>query len=94
MFNQLLAECLEGLGFTRSFSDESIFMRPSSCGTVYEYVATYVDDLCIYAKEPKVLEIIYIAGGPPHWCVYLLSIRLNKLDDACARRPNSVHYHV
>ena len=55
MFNQLLAECLEGLGFKRSLSDESIFMRPSSCGTAYEYVATYVDDLCICAKEPEAL---------------------------------------
>ena len=55
MFNQLLAECLEGLGFKRSLSDDSIFLRPSSCGTVYEYVATYVDDLCIIAKEPEVL---------------------------------------
>ena len=55
MFNQLLAECLEGLGFKRSLSDESIFMRLPSCGAVYKYVATYVDDLCICAKEPEAL---------------------------------------
>ena len=64
MFNQLLAECLEGLGFTRSFSDESIFMRRSSCGTVYEYVATYVDDLCICAKEPEELLLKQLQGKP------------------------------
>ena len=63
MFNQLLAECLEGLGFKRSLSDESIFMRPSSCGTVYEYVATYVDDLCICAKKPE--ELLEQLQGDP-----------------------------
>ena len=55
MFAQLLAECLEDLGFKRSLADDSIFLRQSPCGTVYEYVATYVDDLCIIAKNPELL---------------------------------------
>ena len=63
MFNQLLAECLEALGFKRCLSDESIFMRPLSCGTVYKYIATYVDDLCICVKEPEVL-LAQLQGKP------------------------------
>ena len=55
MFNQLLAECLENLGFKWSLVDDSIFLRLSICGTVYKYVATYVNDLCIIAKDPKLL---------------------------------------
>ena len=49
-------------------TDESILMRPSKCGTVYEYVATYVatyvDDLCICAKEPE--ELLKRLQGAPY----------------------------
>ena len=31
-------------------------MRPSGCGTVYKYVAMYVDDLCTCAKELEALH--------------------------------------
>ena len=55
MFNQLIEECLEDLGFKRSLADDSIFLRQSTCGKVYKYVATYVDDLYIIAKDPKLL---------------------------------------
>ena len=55
MFDQLLADCLEDMGFKRPLADNSIFLRPSSCGTVYKYIATYVDDLCIIAKKPELL---------------------------------------
>ena len=59
-----LAECLQSLGFVRSLADERIFMRPSKCGKVYEYVATYIDDLCICAKEPK--ELLKQLQGAPY----------------------------
>lgn len=63
IFNQLLAECLEGLGFKRSLADKSIFIRPSPDGTVYKYIATYVDDLCIIAKDPELL-LEQLKGDP------------------------------
>ena len=38
-------------------------MRPSSCGTAYEYVATYIDDLCICVKKPEIL-LAQLQGKP------------------------------
>ena len=52
MFIELLADCLINLGFTRSRAEDSIFMKKSDDGKVYEYVATYCDDLCIISKNP------------------------------------------
>ena len=52
MFIELLADCLINLGFTRSRAEDSIFMKRSDDGKVYEYVATYCDDLCIISKNP------------------------------------------
>ena len=52
---QLLAECLEGVGFVWSKADNSIFMRPREDGTAYEYVACYVDDLAFITAEPSKL---------------------------------------
>ena len=43
---------------------KAFFMRPSSCGTVYEYVAKYVDDLCICAKKPE--ELLAQPQGKPY----------------------------
>ena len=56
-FNHLLSDCLLDLGFVPSLSEPSIFMRkcPTRKGTeeVYEYIATYVDDLCIIMDDPE-----------------------------------------
>ena len=42
------------MGFFPSKEEDDIWMRPN--GDSYEYIAIYVDDLCIDIKEPK--EII------------------------------------
>ena len=55
MFNQLLVEFLENLGFKHFLADKSIFMEPSQYKTVYDNVAMYVDDLCIVLKYPEEL---------------------------------------
>ena len=54
-FNELLGSCLSKLGFKRSLCEDDIWYK--DVGTHYEYVATYVDDLCIVAKDPiKLLD--------------------------------------
>jgi hypothetical protein len=45
-FNQLLSDCLLDLGFYPSKAESSIFMRKRPTRDVYEYVDTYVDNLC------------------------------------------------
>jgi hypothetical protein len=52
-FNQLISECLRDLGFYPSKAESSIFMRKCPTRDVYEYVATYVDDLCIIMEDPE-----------------------------------------
>ena len=39
------------MGFVPSKGENDIWMRRN--GEVYEYIACYVDDLCIVAKDPK-----------------------------------------
>ena len=58
-FGDLLASCLKDLGFKPSFAESEIFMRENTATGLYEYVATYVDDLCLVMKEPeKFLKIL------------------------------------
>ena len=52
-FNILLSDCLRDLGFYPSKAESSIFMRKCPTRDVYEYVATYVDDLCIVMENPR-----------------------------------------
>jgi hypothetical protein len=53
MFEELLADCLIKLGFSRSKAERNIFLRKCKNHDCYEYIATYVDDLCIIMKEPE-----------------------------------------
>ena len=55
LFRQLLQECLRELGFETSLTKSTIYIR--QCPTVdhYEYVATYVDALCMIMKDPQSL---------------------------------------
>ena len=56
-FGDLLSSCLKELGFTPSKAEPEIFMREKN--GIYEYIATYVDDLCLVMKEPEAfLEIL------------------------------------
>ena len=55
LFGKLLQECLRKLGFKPSLAESTIYMRKCPTADYYEYVATYVDDLCIIMKDPQSL---------------------------------------
>ena len=45
-------DIIKDMGFTPSKADPCIWMRENQKLKCYEYVATYVDDLCIAAQNP------------------------------------------
>ena len=56
-FDDLLSDCLRKEGFIPSRAEPQIFMRRQ--GNIWEYIATYVDDLLIVSHQPlKILEIL------------------------------------
>ena len=61
-FGDLLATCLRELGFIPSRAEPQIFMRRN--GDLYEYIATYVDDLCLVMKDPK--GFLELLQGEPY----------------------------
>ena len=61
-FGDLLAACLKDLGFSPSKAEAEIFMRERN--GAYEYVATYVDDLCLVMKNPE--EFLSILQSEPY----------------------------
>jgi len=50
-WHEQLADTLRDMGFVPSKAEEDIWMRENN--GVYEYIASYVDDLCVVAKDPK-----------------------------------------
>ena len=48
-----LLDILQELKFKPSKADPDVWMRPEPGGTCYEYIAVYVDDLAIAAKDPQ-----------------------------------------
>ena len=44
---------LQELNFKPSKADPDVWMRPEPGGTCYGYIAVYVDDLAIAAKDPQ-----------------------------------------
>ena len=60
-FHEVLSDSLMRLGFKPSKADFDLWMK--DCGTHYEYIATWVDDLLIMSKDPmpiiKELETEY-----------------------------------
>ena len=48
-----LFDILQELKFKPSKADPDVWMRPEPGGTCYEYIAVYVDDLAIAAKDPE-----------------------------------------
>ena len=40
------------MGFQPSKADPDIWMKPTDDGQAYEYIAVYVDDLCVASKDP------------------------------------------
>ena len=56
--HEKFSDTLQDLGFTPCKAEPDIWMRRN--GNIYEYVAVYVDDLAIAAKDPKGLCQILI----------------------------------
>ena len=48
-----LSDILQELKFKPSKADPDVWMRPEPGGTCYEYIAVYVDDIAIAAKDPQ-----------------------------------------
>ena len=48
-----LFDILQELKFKPSKADPDVWMRPEPGGTCYEYIAVYVDDVAIAAKDPQ-----------------------------------------
>ena len=52
-WHEHLADSLRAMGFNMAKAEDDIWMRRK--GKKYEYVASYVDDLCIVAKQPELI---------------------------------------
>ena len=52
-WHERFADTLRDMGFFPSKAEDDIWMRRN--GDVYEYIATYVDDLAICAKDPQAI---------------------------------------
>ena len=50
-WHERFADSLCDMGFKPSTAEDDIWMQHN--GDVYDYIATYVDDLCIVSKEPQ-----------------------------------------
>ena len=49
-FHEHLAEKLRRMGYTPSYADPDLWIK--DCDTHYEYLATYVDDILSFSKDP------------------------------------------
>ena len=47
-----LFDSLQHMGFQPSKADPDIWMKPMDDRQAYEYIAVYVDDLCVASKDP------------------------------------------
>ena len=47
-----LFDTLQHMGFQPSKADPDVWMKPTDDGQAYEYIAVYVDDLCVASKDP------------------------------------------
>ena len=52
-FNKHFGKVLCKLGFQHSRAEIDIWIQKCLTAEVYEYVRTYVDDLCIIMKDPE-----------------------------------------
>ena len=54
-----LYDIIKDMGFMPSKADPCVWMRENKNLKCYEYMATYVDDLCIAAQDPgKIIQIL------------------------------------
>ena len=49
---ETLHEMLKDMDFTPSRTDQCIWLKKNLKLNLYEYIAVYVDDLCIAAQDP------------------------------------------
>ena len=52
-WHQRFSDVLCDKGFELCKAVTDVWMRKSPCGTCYEYIAVYVDDLLMAMKDPK-----------------------------------------
>jgi hypothetical protein len=52
MWHQRFSDCLQDCGFAPSKADADVWIRKSSDGQNYYYLAVYVDDIMIAMKDP------------------------------------------
>jgi Reverse transcriptase (RNA-dependent DNA polymerase) len=50
-WHEHFADILRSMGFFPCIAESDIWMR--AAGNFYEYIAVYVDDICIAAKDPQ-----------------------------------------
>ena len=56
-WDERFANTLRDMQFSPSKAEDDIWMRRN--GNIYEYIAIYVDDLCIVAKDPEIITRIF-----------------------------------
>ena len=61
---ETLHDILKDMNFTPSRADQCIWLKKNKKLNSYEYIAVYVDDLCIAAQDPK--EIINVLKSKYH----------------------------
>ena len=61
---ETLHDIIIDMNFTPSRADQCIWLKKNEKLNIYEYIAVYVDDLCIAAQDPK--EIIYVLRSKYH----------------------------
>ena len=85
-FHEQLTDVLRALGFQQSKADPNFFVKDK--GTHYEYLASYVDDILVWSKQPmavmdKLKEIYTMKGvGVPE---YYLGGNVEYLDEHWAK---------
>ena len=61
---ETLYDILKDMNFIPSRADQCIWLKKNKRLNIYEYIAVYVDDLCIAAQDPK--EIINVLKSKYH----------------------------
>ena len=51
-WNLALGDMIRKMGFKPTRADPDLWIKESECGSHYEYIATYVDDIIIVSKKP------------------------------------------
>ena len=58
-FHEHLSDILRKTGFIPSKADSDLWFK--DCGTHYEYLARYVDDILVFSKDPmKIIECLKV----------------------------------